>query len=41
VENSFEHGNELSGSVEHWKILLVAERLVASQEALSSKELIS
>jgi hypothetical protein len=40
VESSFEDGNELSGSIEHWEILLVAEQLVASHEALSSMELI-
>jgi hypothetical protein len=41
VEGSSEHGNEPSGPIKHWEILGVAERLAASQEGLSSTELVT
>ena len=36
VEGSCEHGNESSGSIKCCKILIITERLAASQEGLSS-----
>jgi hypothetical protein len=41
VEGSCEHGNELLGSVKHFGSSLVTEQLAASQEELSSMELVS
>jgi hypothetical protein len=40
VEGSCEHGKEPSGSIKRWEIL-ESERLAASQDRLSSMELIS
>jgi hypothetical protein len=41
VEGSCEHGNEPSGSIKLLETSLVAERLAASQEGLSSMESVS
>jgi hypothetical protein len=40
MEDSREHGNELSGSIKFWEIL-VAEQQTASQEGLNFKDFIS
>jgi hypothetical protein len=40
VEASYEHGNEPSGSIKCWEIILVAAQLAASQEGLGSMELV-
>jgi hypothetical protein len=40
VEGCCENGNEPSGSIKCWEVL-VAEQLAASQEGLSSMKLVS
>jgi hypothetical protein len=41
VEGPCEHGNEPSGSITFWGNFLAAAQLAASQEGLSSIELVS
>jgi hypothetical protein len=41
VEGSCEQSNKPSGSIKYWEILGMAERLAASQEGLSSMELVA
>jgi hypothetical protein len=40
MEDSRDHGNELSGSIKFWEIL-VAEQQTVSQKGLNFKDLIS
>jgi hypothetical protein len=41
MEGSYEYDNEPSGSIKCWEILEYLTKLVASQEGLSSMELVS
>jgi hypothetical protein len=41
VEGSCERGNESLGSIKWWEVLELSERLVASQEAINSIDLIT
>jgi hypothetical protein len=41
MEGSCENGNEPSGSTKFWEIFEVAKQLAASQEGLTSMELVS
>jgi hypothetical protein len=41
VAGSCDHGNESSGSITCWEFFCVDEKLLASQEELSSLELVN